>query len=96
LIWEATKKTIGAVQVLGPMAWRPKFPEDMPVEYTRLAQWCWHPEPRERPTSVEVVNEVLALSKQHKKGKFKMVSSFVFSGRICTKIGRCYYYESFE
>jgi hypothetical protein len=37
---------------------RETFPRDCPDNVGKLIKWCWQQEPKDRPTAVEVLNEL--------------------------------------
>ena len=38
--------------------WRPKFPEDCPQEYSKLASTCWNDYPNWRPTFDSIASQL--------------------------------------
>jgi serine/threonine protein kinase len=42
---------------------RPIFPEDAPQGFKKLAEWCWSPDPSNRPSFVEVLAALQQLRK---------------------------------
>ncbi|KXZ43220.1 hypothetical protein GPECTOR_97g758 [Gonium pectorale] len=48
---------------------RPAFPPDTPSEYSALANRCWDVDPRRRPTSEELVQQMSALSAATRSNK---------------------------
>lgn len=46
---------------------RPKLPSSTPAGLVTLAKACWHPDPKKRPTFVEISEILGAMLQEHKQ-----------------------------